>query len=63
MYLRITSTGAPPVVSRQKLRLQKYSFQSLRLIPGNSCFNRRLLALLYALMRFLARKPGISMPG
>lgn len=48
----MTSMGAPPVVSRQKLLLQKYSFQSLRLISGNSFFSRRLLALLYAQMNF-----------
>ena len=46
MYWRITSTGAPPAVNRQKLWLQKASFQSFSLISGYSFFNSLLLALL-----------------
>ena len=48
MYFLITSIGAPPVVSRQKLWLQKCSFHSFCLICGNSFFRSLLLALLYA---------------
>ena len=53
IYFRITSIGAPSVVSRQKLWLQKYSFQSFWRICGNFFFKSLLLALLYAFINLL----------
>lgn len=63
MYRRITSMGAPPVVSRQKLRDQKYSFQSFCRMRGYSCLSRRLDALLYALVNYRhLRGGGLRLP-
>ena len=42
----MVSIGAPPVVSKQKLRDQKYSFQSDLRIVGNSFLMRLDDALL-----------------
>ena len=46
MYFFITSIGAPPVVSKQKLLDQNISFQSFLRIAGNFFFMRRDEALL-----------------
>jgi hypothetical protein len=50
MYRFITSIGAPPVVSKQKLLDQKYSLHSFSLMLGYSFFIKRDDALLYALI-------------
>ena len=52
-YFLITSIVTPPVVSKLNDLVQKYSFQSLVLICGNSFLINLLLALLYALINFV----------
>jgi hypothetical protein len=61
MYRLITSIGAPPAVNKQKLGLQKYSFQRLLCILGNSFFTMRILALLYALINLLISVFGYAL--
>ena len=60
IYFFITSIGAPPLLTRQNLLLQKYSFHNFCRISGNSFLISRLLALLYAFKNFVSSELGCA---